>query len=479
MSKLQIYMKTLIKKKTTINKKDNLIILTDKKDNLKQYGITEKEHVYIKKVNDEIISINQYDRYLFIVKPKKNRNINLHSENCRLIGDRLIERLTDVNSIVIIDTIMKSDDALKIAEGMALSNYTFDKYKKEQIKKLKEIHIVSNTPSKEINELNKVIEGVYFSRDLINEPFSHLKAIDLAAAAKKSSNNNGFKVKVLLKKEIENLKMGGLLAVNQGSLDEPTFTIMEWKPKNAKNKQPIVLVGKGIVYDTGGLSLKPTKDSMDLMKVDMGGAGIVIGTMQAISANKLPVHVIGLAPATDNRPSGNAYAPGDVITMYDKTTVEVLNTDAEGRLILADALSYAKKYDPQLVIDLATLTGSAANSIGHYGIVSMHKGAKSEHEKLKQVGHKVHERLAEMPFWSEYDDLIKSDIADIKNIGGTQAGAITAGKFLSHFVNYPWIHLDIAGPTFTKEKYGYRGKGATGMGVRLLYEFIKNIYEKN
>ena len=479
MSKLQIYMKTLIKKKTTINKKDNLIILTDKKDNLKQYGITEKEHVYIKKVNDEIISINQYDRYLFIVKPKKNRNINLHSENCRLIGDRLIERLTDVNSIVIIDTIMKSDDALKIAEGMALSNYTFDKYKKEQIKKLKEIHIVSNTPSKEINELNKVIEGVYFSRDLINEPFSHLKAIDLAAAAKKSSNNNGFKVKVLLKKEIENLKMGGLLAVNQGSLDEPTFTIMEWKPKNAKNKQPIVLVGKGIVYDTGGLSLKPTKDSMDLMKVDMGGAGIVIGTMQAISANKLPVHVIGLAPATDNRPSGNAYAPGDVITMYDKTTVEVLNTDAEGRLILADALSYAKKYDPQLVIDLATLTGSAANSIGHYGIVSMYKGAKSEHEKLKQVGHKVHERLAEMPFWSEYDDLIKSDIADIKNIGGTQAGAITAGKFLSHFVNYPWIHLDIAGPTFTKQKYGYRGKGATGMGVRLLYEFIKNIYEKN
>ena len=479
MSKLQIYMKTLIKKKTTINKKDNLIILTDKKDNLKQYGISEKEHVYIKKVNDEIISINQYDRYLFIVKPKKNRNINLHSENCRLIGDRLIERLIDVNSIVIIDTIMKSDDALKIAEGMALSNYTFDKYKKEQIKKLKEIHIVSNTPSKEINELNKVIEGVYFSRDLINEPFSHLKAIDLAAAAKKSSNNNGFKVKVLLKKEIENLKMGGLLAVNQGSLDEPTFTIMEWKPKNAKNKQPIVLVGKGIVYDTGGLSLKPTKDSMDLMKVDMGGAGIVIGTMQAISANKLPVHVIGLAPATDNRPSGNAYAPGDVITMYDKTTVEVLNTDAEGRLILADALSYAKKYDPQLVIDLATLTGSAANSIGHYGIVSMYKGAKSEHEKLKQVGHKVHERLAEMPFWSEYDDLIKSDIADIKNIGGTQAGAITAGKFLSHFVNYPWIHLDIAGPTFTKEKYGYRGKGATGMGVRLLYEFIKNIYEKN
>lgn len=472
-------MKTLIKKKITINKKDNLIILTNNKDNLKQYGISEKETAYIKKVNDEIISINQYDRFIFIVEPKQCRNINAYSENCRLIGDRLIEKFIDLKSIVIFDTINKNDDALKIAEGMALSNYTFDKYKKNQIKKLKEIHIISNISSKKINELNKVIQGVYFSRDLINEPFSHLKAIDLAAAAKKSSNQNSFRVKILFKKEIEDLKMGGLLAVNQGSLDEPTFTIMEWKPKNAKNKRPIVLVGKGIVYDTGGLSLKPTKDSMDLMKVDMGGAGVVIGAMQAISANKLPVHVIGLTPATDNRPSGNAYAPGDVITMYDKTTVEVLNTDAEGRLILADALSYAKKYDPELVIDLATLTGSAANSIGHYGIVSMHKGAKSEHEKLKNVGYEVHERLAEMPFWSEYDDLIKSDIADIKNIGGTQAGAITAGKFLSHFINYPWIHLDIAGPTFTKEKYGYRGKGATGIGVRLLYEFIKNFNEKN
>lgn len=269
--------------------------------------------------------------------------------------------------------------------------------------------------------------------------------------------------------------MGGLLAVNKGSLDDPTFTIMEWKPKNAKNKQAIVLVGKGIVYDTGGLSLKPTANSMDLMKIDMGGAGTVIGAINAIAANKLPVHVIALVPATDNRPSGNAYAPGDVINMHDGTTVEVLNTDAEGRMILADALSYAKKYNPELVIDFATLTGAAVAAIGHYGLVSMHKDSEKDHAELKKSGDEMHERLAEFPFWSDYDELIKSDIADIKNLGGPYGGAITAGKFLAHFTDYPWIHIDMPG-VYSKAKYGYRGKGATGMGVRLVYNFVKNRY---
>ena len=279
---------------------------------------------------------------------------------------------------------------------------------------------------------------------------------------------------MLNKKKIISLKMGGLLAVNKGSIDEPTFTIMEWKPKNAKNQHPIILIGKGIVFDTGGLSLKPTANSMEFMKTDMGGAGTVIGAMQAIASNKLPLYVIALVPATDNRPSGNAYAPGDVITMHDGTTVEVLNTDAEGRLILADALSFAKKYNPELVIDLATLTGAAVAAIGHYGIVSMHSGADKDHANLKDIGNYTHERLAEMPFWSDYDELIKSDVADIKNLGGPHAGAITAGKFLAHFIDYPWIHLDIAGSSYTKKRYGYRGKGATGTGVRLIYQFIKN-----
>ena len=247
---------------------------------------------------------------------------------------------------------------------------------------------------------------------------------------------------------------------------------MEWKPKGATNNKPIVLVGKGIVYDTGGLSLKPTPNSMDIMKCDMGGSAAVVGTMYAIAKAKLNLHVVGLVPATDNRPSGNAYAPGDVITMHDGSTVEVLNTDAEGRLILADALSYAKKYKPKIVIDLATLTGAAARAIGKQGIVAMGNDQETLSD-LKESGYRVHERLAEFPFWEEYKEDLKSTIADLKNLGGAEAGAITAGKFLEHFTDYPYTHLDIAGPAFTQSPFNYRGQGGTGVGVRLLFDFLK------
>ncbi len=471
-------MKTLIKKKTTISNKDNLILLCDKKSELKSFGFSKSELNFIKKEQKdkkEIISINQYERKLIIVTPKQEKNANQHIENCRMLGDKLQAGLKGEKSVIIVDVKANKEETLAIAEGMALANYTFTKHKTDaKPNKLSNIYLCKKADNKDADELQNLVDAVYLTRDLVNEPFSHLTAKDLANAAKKSGKTNGFKTTIFNKKKIESLKMGGLLAVNKGSIDEPTFTIMEWKPKEVKNKKPIVLVGKGIVYDTGGLSLKPTANSMDLMKTDMGGAGTVIGAMQAISSNKLPYHVIALIPATDNRPSGNAYAPGDVITMHDGTSVEVLNTDAEGRLVLADALSFAKKYKPELVIDLATLTGAAAYSIGHFGIVSMHKNTEKEHVNLKKTGEQTHERLAEMPFWSDYDDLIKSDVADIKNLGGPAGGAITAGKFLAHFVDYPWIHLDIAGPCFTKAKYGYRGKGATGMGVRLLYQFIKN-----
>ncbi len=470
-------MKTLIKKKTTISAKDNLILLCENKNKLSAFNFSKKELAFIKKqqqAKKEIIELNQYERKVIIVNPQKERNSNQYIENCRMFGYQSQARLNDEQSVMIIDLKKNQNASLAIAEGLALANYTFTKHKtKGEPNKLKTIYLCKHSDKKSVIELQNIIDAVYLTRDLVNEPFSHLTAKELANAAKKVGKANGIKTTVFNKKKIESLKMGGLLAVNKGSIDEPTFTIMEWKPKTAKNKQPIVLIGKGIVYDTGGLSLKPTANSMDLMKTDMGGAGTVIGAMQAIASNNLPYYVIALIPATDNRPSGNAYAPGDVIRMHDGTSVEVLNTDAEGRLILADALSFAKKYKPELVIDLATLTGAAAYSIGHFGIVSMHKETEKEHAKLKKVGDQTHERLAEMPFWSDYDELIKSDIADIKNLGGPAAGAITAGKFLAHFVDYPWIHLDIAGPCFTKAKYGYRGKGATGMGVRLLYQFVK------
>jgi len=471
-------MKTIIKNKQAFSDKDNLILLCNKESDLSAFSISKDELNYIQKKQKEgkeIITINQYSRLVFVVNPKSENKANKHLEDVRLLGDKLQVNLKDEDSVMIIDVKGNQTEVLAITEGIALANYTFTSRKTDpKPNALRTLYLCKNASENDTKELQNLVDAVYLTRDLINEPFSHMTAKDLAEAAVNSGNKNGVNTTVFNKKKIETLKMGGLLAVNKGSIDEPTFTIMEYKPKNATNKQPIILVGKGIVYDTGGLSLKPTANSMDLMKTDMGGAGTVIGAMQAISANKLDKYVIALVPATDNRPSGNAYAPGDVITMHDGTTVEVLNTDAEGRLVLADALSFAKKYNPELVIDLATLTGAAAAAIGHYGIVSMHDGSENEHLELKKAGDITHERLAEMPFWSDYDELIKSDVADIKNLGGPAGGAITAGKFLAHFTDYPWIHLDIAGPTFIKAKYGYRGKGATGMGVRLLYQFIKN-----
>ncbi len=285
----------------------------------------------------------------------------------------------------------------------------------------------------------------------------------------------GCSVEIMRKSKIESLRMGGLLAVNKGSVDPPTFTVIEWKPKDAINSKPYVLVGKGIVYDSGGLSLKPTLDSMDYMKSDMSGAAIVGGVLAAVASNKLPIYVVGLIPATDNRPGGNAYAPGDVVTIMDGTTVEVLNSDAEGRMILADALVYAQKYDPILTIDVATLTGSASMAIGPYALVAMGNAQDEIKKLIVECGNQVFERVVEFPLWDDYAELLKSDIADIKNVGGKYAGAITGGKFLEHFTKYPWIHFDIAGVAYSKKNDNYRGKGGTGFGLRLLYNFLKKI----
>jgi leucyl aminopeptidase len=265
-----------------------------------------------------------------------------------------------------------------------------------------------------------------------------------------------------------------LLAVNRGSPDPPTFSILEWKHENPVNEKPFILVGKGIVFDTGGLSLKPTLKSMDYMKCDMAGAAAVAATVYAISKAKLPVRVIGLVPATDNRPDGNAYVPGDIVTMYDGTTVEVRNTDAEGRMILADALGYAKKYNPGLVIDIATLTGSADMIAGKHAMVGM--GNSPEFlSLLKDAGDEVHERIIELPMWDDYAEPLKSTIADLNNLGIREAQATIAGKFLEHFTDYNWIHLDMAGTAFYTEKGDYCPEGGTGAGVRLLYNFLKKM----
>ena len=268
--------------------------------------------------------------------------------------------------------------------------------------------------------------------------------------------------------------MGGLLGVNRGSVDEPRFVVLEYKPEKAVNSRPVALVGKGVMYDTGGLNIKPD-DYMRDMKSDMAGAATMASVLFAAADNHLPVHLVACLPMTDNRPGFNAYAADDVLTMYDGTTVEVVNTDAEGRLILADAIAYAvASYKPELLIDIATLTGAAMRAVGPYALVAMQQNAENPLNLLRIMGNQVYERVAELPFFEEYDDMIKSEVADIKNCGEAQAGAITAGRFLAHFAaNTPYIHLDIAGVAFFSKREGYYAAGATGYGMRLLYAFFQ------
>jgi leucyl aminopeptidase len=367
-------------------------------------------------------------------------------------------------------------------EGFVLASYQFLKYKSK--KKEARGSVTSLLAHGEgfsdtrISEWNGLLAGVMLSRDLINEPLSHLTAEQFSKEMERAGKKAGFTTQILHKKQIEALRMGGLLGVNKGSIDPPTFTIMEYKPKKARNKKPVVLVGKGVVFDTGGLSLKPTPGSMDEMKCDMSGAAAVVGAMYAIASNNLPVHIIGLVPATDNRPGMNAIVPQDVITIMDGTTVEVMNTDAEGRLILADALVYAQRYKPELVIDLATLTGAAVRAVGTYASAVMGTAPLPVMDSLASSGMQTWERMVQFPLWNDYGEEIKSEVADIKNLGLGNAGQISAAKFLEHFVDYPWIHIDIAGPAWTNSTVAYRTRGGTGVGVRLLYHFLSTHFAK-
>lgn len=469
-----------IDKTASAGAKNNVVLLATGKSKFDGFGFSKDELGYIRRqLSDDktkMVVINQFKRWVYVQLVEKKKEEHITLESFRAEGCKLLAQLKNhkVEEVVVLDMENNPEYTLAYAEGMALGSYSFTKYKskKAAASNLK-IFVNSKKIEKvDVERLNILVDSVFKARDLVNEPVITLNAEEFSRRVQGMGKEAGFKVEVFNKAKIESLKMGGLLGVNAGSQDPPTFTIMEYKPKDAKNKKPYVLVGKGVVYDTGGISLKPS-DSMTTMKCDMAGGAAVAASLYAIAKAKLPIHVIGLVPATDNRLNGNAVVPGDVITMYDGTTVEVLNTDAEGRLILADALSYAKKYNPELVIDVATLTGAAMRAIGKYGIVSMTNAQGKENDALKASGLNVYERLAEMPFWDEYYDLMKSDIADLKNIGGgVIAGAITAGKFLEHFTDYPYIHLDIAAPAFLEGADSYRGKGGTGVAVRLFFDFF-------
>lgn len=369
---------------------------------------------------------------------------------------------------------LTEDQRYAFLEGMLLSSYDFDKYKAK--KKVQPIAVYirrRSFPEVKIAELKMLAEAVSLTKTLVNEPVNYMDALRFSEVATETGKQFGFETEILHKEKIQELKMGGLLAVNKGSETPPTFNIFHYKPENAVNEKPLVLVGKGVMFDTGGYSLK-ISGNMLTMKCDMAGGAAVLGTVAAIAANKLPYHVIGLVPATDNKISANALVVDDVITMMDGTTVEVQNTDAEGRLVLADALTYAKRFEPELVIDMATLTGASAAITGSFGI-SVLGNAQEQIDELKEIGEQVYERLLQLPLWKEYKDLLKSSIADMSNLGGPIGGVSTSSIFLEHFTDYPWVHLDIAGAAFVKEAKGYRQSGATAVPVRLLYEFVRRM----
>ena len=433
--------------------------------------------------NDDYVYINSCGRCIYIVKQKENLTLFKVREEIRKEASNLKKLILSNNHSEIVIT---SSSAYKgaiedFAEGFILSVYSFDKYKTSSADSNENISpkllLAGDIADKNIKWLDDITDAVYFVRNVINEPVNHLNAAMFAEKVQKLGVSSGFKVEILTKGKIEALKMGGLLSVNKGSVDPPVFSILEWKPVGHLNKNPFVLVGKGIMYDTGGLNIK-TGDYMAGMHGDMAGAATVAGVMSVIAKNNMPLHVVGLLPMTDNRPGGNAFAQGDIITMHNGMTVEIGNTDAEGRLILADAISYASKYSPELIIDIATLTGSAAMTFGGKAIALMTNADRKYINLIAECGNDVYERISELPFWEEYEECLKSDVADINNIGkGREAGAILAGKFLEKFAKYPLIHLDIAGTSMLKNDDFYRTKNASGSGLRLLVAFLKKVAE--
>ena len=368
-----------------------------------------------------------------------------------------------------------------LVEGIYLGLYQFNEFKTEErgkIKDVERVHLV--TPEeKRISPIQKAVDAaeivskaVYLTRDLVSRPANRKTPSMLAQVAKDVAENNGLRLEVLNREEMKKLGMGALLAVASGSHESPKFIILEYKPPK-RGLETVVVIGKAITFDSGGLSLKPS-ENMDKMKHDMGGGAAAIGVMQAASQLKLPLHLIALIPATENLPSGSAYRPGDILASLSGKTIEVISTDAEGRLILADALAYSQRIKPKAIIDLATLTGACIIALGN-NVTGMMGNNEELKARVRRAADRTGERVWELPLWEEYEEQLKSDVADIKNVGGRPAGTITGGAFLKKFVGeYPWVHLDIAGPVWTDKDKPYVPKGATGVGVRLVVQLLRD-----
>ena len=366
-----------------------------------------------------------------------------------------------------------------IVEGIKLSDYSFSNYKKnEDSTDLNQVRILTGKDLTAIQNIIKstsvISDAVIFTRDISNLPPNDCSPKVLASFSEKLSVNSKIKVRVIKKEEMETYGFGGILAVGRGSSNPPNLIVIEYSG-SSKNEKPIVVVGKAVTFDTGGISIKPS-EKMEEMKYDKCGGCNVIGIMKAISDLNLKTNVIGVIPAVENMPSGDSYRPGDIIKMYNSKTVEVLNTDAEGRIILGDALAFAvKTFAPQSIIDMATLTGAAIIALGS-NVAAMMGNNRELVTKILEYSKQTGEKIWELPLFNEHKEQLKSSNADIKNIGGRGGGAITAAAFLSYFVDdIPWVHLDIAGTAWnqegTKEKT-YNPKGATGFGIRTIVKFI-------
>lgn len=397
------------------------------------------------------------------------------------LGKRISELSLDEFCIVIPNNFpLKNRAAIAASvEGVVLASYSFDKYKIAKKQKPPAVTFLVSDQAKVqdvVSVANRVAEGVLFARSIANLPPNECNPAHLAGLAKSLGAKNKLKCTVLSKNELKQGGFGGISAVGQGSKNEPKMIVLEYNGKN--NERPVLLVGKAVTFDTGGISIKPA-DKMDEMKFDKCGGCTVFGIMKAVSEMKLPVNVVGIIPAVENMPGGESYRPGDIIRLHGGKTAEILNTDAEGRLILFDALEYGiKTFKPREVIDFATLTGACIVALGA-NVAGLVSNSEALVGRIKRASERTGEQVWQLPINEDYMDMIKSDYAEIKNTGpGRVAGTITAAAFLANAVgDTPWAHFDIAGTAWvqagSKEK-SYNPKGATGFGVRLVLDYLSS-----
>ena len=404
------------------------------------------------------------------------------------LGGRVFARMNSVGESAA--TILVDDGAedlaaagAQIAYGARLKSYRYDRYKtkvdasKKPTLRTLAIRVDSFAQARRaFSELDKVAEGIFFTRDLVSAPPNDLFPESFAAETKKLTDL-GIKVEILGEKQMQRLGMAALLGVGQGSVRGSYLVVMRWNGA-ARNKKPIAFVGKGVTFDTGGISLKPAQ-GMEEMKWDMGGAGTVSGLMKALAGRKAKTNVVGVIGLVENMPGGNAQRPGDIVKSMSGQTIEVINTDAEGRLVLADALWYTQdRFKPQFMVDLATLTGAMIIALGHE-YAGLFSNDDDLSEKLQLAGEATGEKVWRFPLADAYDKMIESPAADMKNIGGRPAGSITAAQFLQRFVKKtPWAHLDIAGVAWSSKESDTVPKGGTGYGVRLLDRLVRDNYEE-